>query len=414
MSDIDHPWSGLERAEAEAASEQFRAAEEAAKGLNGKAAGSRTVRFKFTQFRDIELGTAAPCVVDGMIPRLGVAVVWGKPKSGKTFWIYDLEMHVALGWHYRGRRVEQGAVLHIACEGVAGLAARTEAWRLHHTQGKNAEAIAQIEAAPFFLCKDTSLDLIRDVNSVATDILAQFGDMPIRIITIDTLNRSLKGSESRDEDMAAYIRAAVLLAEKFQCLVFVIHHCGYDATHPRGHTSLIGAVDADVEVKKEAKDAETRISTAVNNMRDGEDGAETYSRLLSVDVGRDDNGNPITSCVAVEAPAPAAEQKSKAKGPKLPSPMAIKFFEALTNAGAQLSEPRHESANRPSITEAQWIDELIRRGLVAPLPPGADIATARVARNRRIALLSKYRAELVASNWIACNGTVIWSVKRED
>jgi hypothetical protein len=381
-----------------------------AKQPNGEAPGGN-VRFRFIQFRYIKIGTSPPHLVHEMIPRLGVVVVWGKPKCGKTFWAFDLEMHVALGWWYRGRRVEQGNVLHIACEGVAGLAARKEAWRLHHIQENDTETIAQIEAAPFFLCNDTSLDLIRDVDAVVSDISAQFGGLPIRIITIDTLNRSLKGSESKDEDMAAYIRAAVLLAEKFQCVVFVIHHCGYDATHPRGHTSLIGAVDADIEVKK---DAQSRVSTTVNNMRDGADGAETFSRLQVVEVTRDDNGDPITSCVIVEDDPPASAQKSKAKAQKLPSPMALKFFEALTNAGTQLSKIRHEAGNRSSITEAQWLDELTRRGLVEPIPDGADKPILRQAQNRKLAMLSKYRAELVACNWIACDGTVLWSVKSQD
>src|SRR5258705_2490820 len=101
-----------------------------------------------------------------MLPRVGVGVVWGKPKSGKTFWVYDLEMHIALGWPYRGRRVDGGNVLHIACEGVRGLGARKEAWRLHHIQGKGADAVTQIENAPFHLCKDTALDLIKDVDTV--------------------------------------------------------------------------------------------------------------------------------------------------------------------------------------------------------------------------------------------------------
>ena len=70
-------------------------------------------------------------------------------------------MHIALGWSYRDRRVEQGTVLHIACEGVSGLGARREAWRLHHIRDKSADEIEAIDAASFHLCKDTALDLIK-------------------------------------------------------------------------------------------------------------------------------------------------------------------------------------------------------------------------------------------------------------
>ena len=62
----------------------------------------------------------------------GSVVVWGPPKCGKSFWTFDLMMHVALGWEYRGRRVQQGAVVYLALEGGHGFRARVEAWRRRH------------------------------------------------------------------------------------------------------------------------------------------------------------------------------------------------------------------------------------------------------------------------------------------
>ena len=58
---------------------------------------------------------------------------------------------------------------------------------------------------------------------------------------LDTLNRSISGSESYDEAMGKYIEAADRLAETFVCLVLIIHHCGVESSRPRGHTSLTGA-----------------------------------------------------------------------------------------------------------------------------------------------------------------------------
>ena len=45
------------------------------------------------------------------------------------------QMHVALGWEYRGRRVQQGAVVYLALEGGHGFPARVEAWRRRHLNG---------------------------------------------------------------------------------------------------------------------------------------------------------------------------------------------------------------------------------------------------------------------------------------
>ena len=38
-------------------------------------------------------------------------------------------------------------------------------------------------------------------------------------IVLDTLNRSLGGSESDDRDMSAYVAAADVLRDKFKCAV---------------------------------------------------------------------------------------------------------------------------------------------------------------------------------------------------
>jgi AAA domain len=357
--------------------------------------GAADIRFQFTQFRDIKIGTKPPYTIDEILPRIGVVVIWGAPKCGKTFWAFDVEMHVALGWTYRGRRVEQGKVLHIACEGVAGIGARKEAWRLHHINGKDAETIAQIDAAPFHLCKETALDLIGDVDQVVGDIVLQFGDQLIKIITIDTLNRSLRGSESRDEDMAAYIKAAVLLAEKFQCLVIVVHHCGYDRSHPRGHTSLIGAVDGDILAEK---DASNNVCTEVKNMRDGANGAQTCSRLEVVEVGRDDNGEPITSCVIVEA---ASGQDAKRLRPKL-SPHLQITLDILRDTLARHGElPPAEKPDIPPyasvVTTSLWQVTYLAK----TSSDGKDIDTRKREWRR-------YRNELISRKIVCADGELVW------
>jgi hypothetical protein len=47
------------------------------------------------------------------------------------------------------------------------------------------------------------------------------------------------------------------------------------------------------------------------------------------------------------------------------------------------------------------------------LPSDPDKSTQRTTQNRRNALMSKYRRELVAANWISCNAKIIWSIKEE-
>jgi len=74
--------------------------------------------------------------------------------------------------------------------------------------------------------------------------------VPLVAIVLDTLNRSIRGSENSDEDMTAYVNAAEALVAAFGCAVIVVHHCGLQGDRPRGHTSLTGAVEAQLKVSR--------------------------------------------------------------------------------------------------------------------------------------------------------------------
>ena len=79
-------------------------------------------RFTLERFATINLETAASYLVDGLIPRAGLTIIWGPPKCGKSFWAFDLTMHIALIQAYRGHRVHGGPVVYLALEGSAGSA----------------------------------------------------------------------------------------------------------------------------------------------------------------------------------------------------------------------------------------------------------------------------------------------------
>jgi len=70
---------------------------------------------------------------------VGIVAVWGPPKCGKSFWAFDLAMHNALGWEYRGRRVIAGTIVYCAFEGAEGFKARAAAFRQHHDVAADGE-----------------------------------------------------------------------------------------------------------------------------------------------------------------------------------------------------------------------------------------------------------------------------------
>ena len=239
---------------------------------------------RLVPFNEIKLGTERRYLVKGLIPRIGLTIIWGPPKCGKSFWIFDVAMHVALGWDYRGHRVHQGAVVYAAFEGQAGIEARAEAFR----QSFLAE---DHSAVPFYL-EPVTLDLVRDHRALIAAIKATLVDITPVLLVLDTLNRSLRGSESSDEDMSAYVGAADGLREAFNCAVAIVHHCGIDGTRPRGHTSLTGACEGQLSVRR---DGANNVVVTVELMKDGAQGETVASKLQVVNVGFDEDGEIISS-----------------------------------------------------------------------------------------------------------------------
>ena len=295
-------------------------------------------RFELIRFGAVLLASTAAYVVKGVIPRSGITVVWGPPKCGKSFWTFDLAMHVALGLPYRGRRVHQGAVVYLALEGGHGFRTRIEAFRKCH----------DVTDAPFYLIINRT-NLVRDHRELIDDVRSQVGATAPALVVIDTLNRSLAGSESKDEDMAAYIQAADAVREAFDCAVIIVHHCGVDGTRPRGHTSLTGAADAQHAV---TRDVANNITVTVEWLKDGPEGAIIVSRLEQVEVGTDEDGEPITSCVVVQADAVPTTATASVKGA---AKVALDLLrEAIADAGSIPPANSHIPPNTQTISVDTW------------------------------------------------------------
>jgi hypothetical protein len=308
-------------------------------------------RFTLVQFDDIKLTSGARCIVEDLIPHESLVVVWGPPKCGKSFFVFDLVMHIALGREYRGKRVEQGTVIYIAAEGELGIKARVEAFR----QARMAEQaqMAEGDKGRFFLLT-TRLDLVEGVDQLLAAFKAQLGAEQPLIIVIDTLNRTIRGSESKDDDMGAYRDAADRLRVEFRCAVIIIHHCGVDGTRPRGHTGLTGAADAQLAVKR---DADKSILVTLELMKDGPEGDMMRLGLKVVDVGLDDYGKQIRSCVIEHLDAPAAgERREQAKQLPAAQKIALQLLNEAVIAAGEVppSSPNHIPAATSCVKEDLW------------------------------------------------------------
>ena len=234
--------------------------------------------------------------------------------------------HVALALEYRGRQVQQGNVVYCAFEGAHGFGARTEALRRCHGLADDADV-------PIFLVPGRA-DLVKEHSQLVVAIKDALAGKHPTIVALDTLNKSLVGSENKPEDMAGYVRAAEAIREAFDCVVIIVHHCGWDEAHPRGHSSLPGAVDAELSVTRSDK----LVTVTVQLMKDGPEGVEIRSEVEKVDVGFDKNGKVLTSLIVLPADMPAGAA-TKGGRPEKNMPVFLRAMHAALLAHGESFQP---------------------------------------------------------------------------
>ena len=226
-------------------------------------------------------------LVRGVLPAQGLACMYGASGSGKSFLALDLCAAVAEGDPWFGRRVSATRVVYVALEGEYGFRQRVNAWQVH--QGRDVPAGLRFILQPFDLRSP------EDLAELADAVTASGGAGGLLII--DTLNRASVGAdENNGRDMGEIIDAAKMLQTRLGGTVLMIHHSGKDQTKGlRGHSSLNAALDASLEVRRDGDRREWIIAKS----KDDGDGAAYPFKLEVVEVGSDENGDAITSCVVV-------------------------------------------------------------------------------------------------------------------
>jgi hypothetical protein len=342
-----------------------------------------SVTFPLRAFDSVRLQTERRnYLVKGLLANTGLAVIWGPPKCGKSFWAADLGMHIALGWDYRGHKVQQATVVYAALEGRHGFPARVEAFRRHHN----------VDNAPFYLLT-ASLDLVAKSGQLIAAIKAQLGENLPGALFLDTLNRSLVGSESKDEDMARFLAAAESVALELSCAVVIVHHCGIDASRPRGHTSLSGAVESQLKVERGNSD---EVIVTVELAKDFAEGTEIASRLERVELGTDADGDPITSLVVLPVEGPIQRRSITRKlSPRQKLALAA-LDECAVNGGTQAPANLELPARIVVVQLNAWREELYRKGVLD-----------REAKNPREEF-KRVRNSLHARSLIGVNGELVW------
>lgn len=299
-------------------------------------------RFPIVWFGQEDIGAPLRWLVAGLLVEGGLSVWYGPPKSTKTFAALDLALHIAHDRQWFGLRVHQAGVAYICGEGVAGVRQRMKAWRKERDGDVSAPFALIPQSINLFDDPDEVDRLIADLQGMAMPM-----GVPVGLVVIDTLSRMIGGG---DEDRARDVNVVVRTAERIQRLtgahVLIVHHSGKDRDRGmRGSNALLGAVDAAIEV---TKDADSGLCEAkVTAIKDGGEVGPFAYTLSQTAVGEDEDGDPILSCVIDPAGA-----RQGSKRPKLTDPerRALAMLRTMVGDGGDML------GQYPCVPLAAWRD----------------------------------------------------------
>ena len=208
-----------------------------------------------------------------LLPEQGLAMIYGPSGVGKSFFVLDLVMAIALGKKYGHdqRQVTPGRVVYVVAEGAGGFRKRLRAYRVHHKLNANSPAPLLVPATP-------NLTSVPDVIELRDAILGAGG---ADVTILDTLHASSAGAdENSAKDMGLYLGHCRALQAATGGLVLLVHHSGKDEERgARGSSALRAAMDTELEISRAADDL---CMARVTKQRDGDDSAVVCFRLASV------------------------------------------------------------------------------------------------------------------------------------
>ena len=177
------------------------------------------------------------------------AVLYGAPATFKSFLAIDWALSIAHGIDWNGRPTSQGAVVYLAMEGQSGIAVRAEAWHRDRQLDDDGVPFYAV-TTPIGMAMEDAPDVLQLRHAIEDTL----GGVSPDLIVVDTLARSFAGSgadENSATDMGMFIRSCDLMKEWFDCTVLAVHHSGKDSDKGlRGSSSLLGAVDTSVAIKR--------------------------------------------------------------------------------------------------------------------------------------------------------------------
>ena len=357
-------------------------------------------KFTLEPFEAIRFESQEEWLVKRLIPRQGVGAFYGASQSFKSFIVSDLALHIALGWTWAARRVTQAPAVYIAAEGAAGLRKRKIGFERSHSNLPAFVPFYLISAAPNLGTEQGDLAPLMAAIEAA-------GVAP-GLIVIDTLAQSLGAGDENGMGMVQFVANATALANKFRAFVLIVHHVGLgDDKRMRGHSSLIGGVDA--QILCERKDGALSTGLTLQKLKDEESRIKLTAHLGRVVIGQDEDGDDISTLV-VERIEDGAEGESGKQPKTIPRTLRL-LMDVIAGAIDEAGETFRSFADGPLVRAVA--DGIVRERYYARIAetPKPDDTPKKLADRQRQAFHAAIKKAIDAKMLIAAQRSgerVLW------
>ena len=212
-------------------------------------------------------------IVQDIIPNNGLIIVYGSPGSGKTFIVIDVCLHIINHMKWFNNAVnDAGVVVYLIGEGIYGIKKRLDSWSSYHNINSD-NLIFFIPISSINIWEEKNINRLR---KTLTAFMESTGKKIVMIV-VDTLARAATGlDENSSRDMGMFLRNFEVIKEHFECSILFIHHKGKDESRGmRGSSSLLGAADTCIDIRKEHDNS---ITIKIEKQKDGEN--KTFNSRL--------------------------------------------------------------------------------------------------------------------------------------
>ncbi len=202
-----------------------------------------------------------------------LGMIFGAPGCGKTFVVIDMIVQMCRGslWAHRFGAIRPLNVAYCAGEGISALPARFTAAVKHY-------GLDDLPNFTFY----KNIPQLYDQNSSDCATILQFilewkkrldasTATALDVLVIDTLHTAIAGAdENSSQDMGLVLQACRLATQQLGCTVILVHHTNKDGITERGSSSVRGAMDFMIRIKKPDLGKGTDATIFCEKLKDGE------------------------------------------------------------------------------------------------------------------------------------------------